>query len=128
MYDLEHFTLSEMTRCGIALRKLGADAQNMEEAAISTVRYLYEEFGNQQTGERACALARFYKTQAYGELPPALCDFARGILDGTDPPPTTKCLTLLATAGERPEWNARQASLGHQAIPLTSPEMVARLP
>jgi len=128
MYDLEHFSSSEMTKCGIALRKLGADAQSMEEAANNIVRYLYEELGDRQTAEPACALVRFYKTHAYGELPPELRDFARGILDGNDPPPTTKCLTLLATVGERPAWNARQTSIGHQAIPLASPELVARLP
>ena len=128
MYDLEHFTPSEMTRCGIAMRKFGADAQSMEEIANSIVRYLYEELGNQQTGERACALLRFYKTHAYGELPAAQRDFACGILGGDAPPPTTKCLTLLATAGERPEWNARQTSVGHQAIPLASPERVTRMP
>ena len=128
MYDLAHFTASEMTRCGIALRKLGSGAQSMEEAANSIVRYLYDELGDRRTGERACALVRFYKTHAYGELPLELRDFARAILGGDAPPPTTKCLTLLATAGDRPEWNARQTSIGHQAIPLVSPEMVARLP
>jgi hypothetical protein len=128
MYDLEHFTPSEMTRCGIGVRKFGTNAQSMEETANNIVRYLYEELGDQQTGERACALVRFYKTHPYGELPPTLRDFARGILGGDAPPPTTKCLTLLATAGERPEWNARQTSVGHQAIPLASPELVARLP
>jgi hypothetical protein len=100
----------------------------MEETANGIVRYLYEELGDQQTGERACALVRFYKTHAFGELPPELRDFARGILGGNAPPPTTKCLTLLATTGERPEWNTRHTSVGHQAIPLPSPELVARLP
>jgi hypothetical protein len=128
MYDLAHFTPSEMTRCGIAMRRFGSGAQSMEETANGIVRYLYEELGDQQTGERACALVRFYKTHAYGELPLALAEFARGILGGSAPPPTTKCLTLLATAGEQPAWNARQTSVGHQAIPLASPEMVARLP
>jgi hypothetical protein len=128
MYDLAQFTASEMTRCGIALRKIGSGAQSMEEIANSIVRYLYEELGDRRSGERACALVRFYKTHVYSELPPALRDFARGVLGGDTPPPATKCLTLLATAGERPEWNARQTSVGHQAIPLVSPEMVARLP
>jgi hypothetical protein len=128
MYDLAHFTPSEMTRCGIAIRRFGSGAQSMEETANGIVRYLYEELGDQQTGERACALVRFYKTHVYGELPLVLADFARGILGGNAPPPTTKCLTLLATAGERPEWNARHMSAGHQAIPLPSPELVARLP
>jgi hypothetical protein len=128
LYDLEHFTPSEMTKCGIDLRKFGTDAHSMEEAANSMVRYFYEELGSQQTGDRACVLVRFYKTHAYGELPPALRDFARGILGGDAPPPETKCLTLIATAGEQSEWNARQTSVGHQAIPLVSPELVARLP
>jgi hypothetical protein len=128
MYDLAHFTSSEMTRCGIAMRKFGDGAQSMEETANRIVRYLYEELGDQQTGERACALVRFYKTHAYGELPSELREFASGILGGDVPPPATKCLTLLATAGERPEWNARHTSVGHQAIPLPSPELVARLP
>jgi hypothetical protein len=128
MYDLAHFTSSEMTRCGIAMRKFGSGAQSMEETANRIVRYLYEELGDQQTGERACALVRFYKTHAYGELPSELREFASDILGGDVPPPTTKCLTLLATAGERPEWNARHTSVGHQAIPLPSPELVARLP
>jgi len=128
MYDLAHFTPSEMTRCGIAIRQFGSGSQSMEETTNHIVRYLYEELRDQQTGQRACALVRFYKTHAYGELPPALRDFARDILDGDAPPPATKCLTLLATAGDRPEWTARQTSVGHQAIPLASPELVARLP
>jgi hypothetical protein len=39
-----------------------------------------------------------------------------------------KCLTLLATAGEKPDWNTRQKSNGHKAIPLPSKEFVERLP
>jgi hypothetical protein len=116
MYDLEQFAPSEMTRCGIAIRQFGFGSQSMEETANSIVRYLYEELGNQRTGERACALVRFYETHSYDQLPPALRDFACGVLGGDAPSPTTKCLTLLATAGERPEWNARQSSVGHQAI------------
>jgi hypothetical protein len=39
-----------------------------------------------------------------------------------------KCLTLLGTAGSRPEWNSRMRSLGHQAIPLETVEMVEQAP
>lgn len=35
---------------------------------------------------------------------------------------------LLATAGDRPEWNDRAASRGHRAIPLPSPEVVQQAP
>jgi two-component system, NtrC family, sensor kinase len=128
MYDLAHFSSSDMTKCGVALRKLGADAQTMEEAARRVVSYLYEHLIDEQTGERSCALVRFYKTHAFGDLPMPLRAFACGILSAESLPPATKCLTLLATTGVRPEWNARHMSVGHQAIPLASPELVARLP
>jgi two-component system, NtrC family, sensor kinase len=128
MYDLAHFSSSDMTRCGVALRKVGADAQNMEEVGRRIVCYLYEHLIDQRTGERSCALVRFYKTHAFGDLPMPLRAFASGILSADSLPPATKCLTLLATAGVRPEWNARNMSVGHQAIPLASPELVARLP
>ncbi|MFL5807816.1 MAG: hypothetical protein ACJ8CR_39560 [Roseiflexaceae bacterium] len=128
MYDLTHFSSSDMTRCGAALRKFGADAQTMEEVARRVVGYLYEHLIDEQTGERSCALVRFYKTHAFGELPMPLRTFASGVLGADSLPPATKCLTLLATAGARPEWNARNMSVGHQAIPLASPELVARLP
>ncbi|WP_421655982.1 hypothetical protein [Leptothermofonsia sp. ETS-13] len=39
-----------------------------------------------------------------------------------------KCLTLLATAGDHPDWNNRYRSRGHQAIPLISKELVAQFP
>jgi hypothetical protein len=32
----------------------------------------------------------------------------------------TKCLTLLATIGEEPQWNLRQSSQRHRVIPLLS--------
>ena len=37
-------------------------------------------------------------------------------------------MTLLATRGDRPEWNIRQGSNGHQAIPLLSEEFVQGIP
>ncbi|MBI1877823.1 MAG: hypothetical protein HYR94_06285 [Chloroflexi bacterium] len=107
-----------MTECGIALRKLGSQAKSMEEAANKMVRYIYEHFVDRQTDQRACALVRFYKTHPYQELDPQLRHFADGILGNRSKPPKMKCLTLLATVGDRPEWNSRADSTGHQAIPL----------
>jgi hypothetical protein len=43
-------------------------------------------------------------------------------------PSATKCLTLLATAGEEPHWNYRQGSTGHQGIPLLDQGFVHRAP
>jgi hypothetical protein len=37
-------------------------------------------------------------------------------------------LTLLATAGDKPEWNSRKTSVGHKAIPLPSARVVSQAP
>jgi hypothetical protein len=42
--------------------------------------------------------------------------------------PTTKCLTLLGTAGDRPEWNDRHASRHHRTIPLPSAQVIEQIP
>ena len=42
--------------------------------------------------------------------------------------PEMKCLTLLATVGENPEWNSRRTSKGHKAIPLPSEQTVHQIP
>lgn len=39
-----------------------------------------------------------------------------------------RCLALLATAGDEPEWNSRKASRSHQAIPLPSAVIVRQAP
>ena len=39
-----------------------------------------------------------------------------------------KCLILLGTAGEKPEWNDRSKSEGHKAIPLPSEQFVSQIP
>lgn len=62
MYDLTAFTLQDMTTCGAALRRLGADAAHMEAAANRIVRYLYDHLVD-DAGERATALVRFFITR-----------------------------------------------------------------
>jgi hypothetical protein len=127
MYDLTNFTLSDMTACGAALRKLSPGARNMEEVARRLVHFLHDNLHDAR-GARVCALVRFFKTHPYEGLDDGLRGFARRILAGAAPTPGMKCLTLLASAGDQPEWNARQTSAGHQAIPLTSAEMLQRFP
>ncbi|MCX7027845.1 MAG: hypothetical protein NT061_10295 [Spirochaetes bacterium] len=73
-------------------------------------------------------MIRFFKTQTYEDLPAGPRGFARDML-GKDPPlPGMKCMTLLGTVGENPEWNSRGTSKEHQAIPLPSEEVVYQLP
>ena len=128
MYDLSRFNLSDMTRCGAELRKLGGTASSMEEAAGRIVRHLHAELGSGAADDRACALVRMFVTVPYGQLDDEQRRFATNLLQGHTPLDSTKCLTLLATAGEREEWNDRRRSVGHLALPLPSEESVSRSP
>jgi PAS domain S-box-containing protein len=128
MYDLTTFTLQEMTECGAALRRLASGASSMEQVANRIVRHLYDHLGDGHSGRRACALVRCFKTHPYGELGLELCEFARGMLRDQVVDPAMKCLTLLASAGEQPEWNSPETSAGHRAVPLASEQMVERFP
>jgi len=127
--DLRDFDLDALDPAADFIRGAGRDATSGEEAAQRVVTYLYEHLVDGATGERACALVRLYKTHPYGELEPDLQEFARDLLpDGDEPDGAMRCLTLLGTAGDLPEWNSRHASVGHRAIPLVSGQMVERLP
>lgn len=128
MYDLRKFTLRDMVECGLALRQLGEGATSMEETSRRIVRYLYENAGDRDGGTPSCALVRFFKTHTYSELDEPLQAEARRMADGSPLAAETKCLTLLATAGQEIAWKSRRASVGHQVIPLTSEEAVARAP
>lgn len=128
MYDLANFTINDMMKCSTELRNFGQNAKNLEEAANQIVRYLFENLTNQKSGKNGCALVRLYKTHPYSELPSDLQAFAQKVLKGTQAKPGLKCLTLMATAGIRPEWNSRKNSNGHKAVPLSSPQFVEQAP
>lgn len=128
MYDLSNFKMTHMTKCSAAMRHMGEGAKNMEEVANRIVHYCYNQLIDRQTGEKACALVRFYKTHPYGELDEELQKFARSLLGDYPESPKIKCLTLLATVGGKPEWNSRKNSVGHKSIPLPSEQAVVRIP
>ncbi|OHB68456.1 MAG: hypothetical protein A2V70_07595 [Planctomycetes bacterium RBG_13_63_9] len=128
MHDIRQFTLSDMSHCGAALRKLGSGAQSMEDAADRVVRHLYDQLIDGETGDRAMVLVRIFKTHAYEDLDEDLRTFAREALGDDSPPPEMKCLTLLASVGDEPQWNSRANSTGHKAIPLPSEELVRQFP
>lgn len=128
MFDLSAFAVKDMTACGAALRKLGSGAGSMEEVAGRVVRYLYDHLIDGQTGGNACALVRFYRTHPYGDLGADLQHFADAVFGRRIESPEVKCLILLASAGEKLEWNSRTNSAGHRAIPLASEQMVVQFP
>jgi hypothetical protein len=128
MYDLTKFTKDDLDRCGQALSQLGSGAASMEEAASRIVRHLFDNTIDPKDNKKACALVRFYKTHAYEDLNNELRTFAQGILGHAPESPDIKCLTLLATTGEKTEWNSRAASAGHKAIPLPNEAFVSQIP
>ena len=128
MFDLSRFSLSDMTRCGMELRRLGEHASGMEEVGERTVRYFYERLRTADLAQPACVLVRVFVTQPLNALDDGQRHFAERLLAGVATTPTLKCLTLLATAGDEPEWNSRHTSHGHKALPLPSEESVARSP
>jgi hypothetical protein len=128
MYDLQHFTLSDMTRCGIELRQSGAGASSMEDVAERVVRRLHEELRLPDGEGRACPLVRMFVTMPYASLEGPQQEFAQAVIGGVPAKPAMKCLTLLASSGELQEWNSRHASAGHKALPLVSEQSIRRSP
>jgi hypothetical protein len=112
-YDVSGFGLGDMIACSAAIRACGAWAFSFDDAARRVVRHLRESlrFGPQE--ERAGALVRLFRAR------PAADD------------PASLSLALVATAGEREEWNDPARSAGHRVIPLPAsgwwPPMVRRL-
>ncbi|MBK5275778.1 MAG: hypothetical protein JJE30_12085 [Desulfuromonadales bacterium] len=126
-YDITNFTIREMSESGKAMRAMGDGSASMEETSGRIVRHFYDGLVDAD-GERAAALVRFYKTHPFHDLDIELQGFARVLLGGEPPSSDMKCLVLLATAGDKTEWNSRKISRGHQAIPLPSEEAVNQAP
>lgn len=126
MYDLDDFDMAEMAKCCGAIRALGTGANTMEDVASAVVRHIYD--GMRARNERACAMVRLYKTHPLERLRPAEKRFATQLSKEAELRPETRCLTLMATTGDEPAWNARSSSAGHQAIPLPTEHVIARSP
>jgi hypothetical protein len=125
--DLTKFGLTEMLRCSTELRRATKDAPTLEQAAQRVCRVLYDELVTSDNS-KACVLVRCYKTHPFGKLQPELQAFARGVLQGRNPSPSMRCLTLLGTVGEQAVWNSRRSSVSHRAIPLPSADIVEKAP
>lgn len=128
MYDLSAVRETDIAECGKVLSTYGNGAGSMEDVANRIVRYLYDNFTQGESDDKACTLVRLYKTHSYGDLNDNLKEFANGILGDIPVWTDTPCLTLMATAGEQADWNDRSKSSGHQAIPLPSEAFVKDIP
>lgn len=127
-YSLSNFGFKDLMECRSRLRDLLADdPPTLEDAAERAVDFFHRELVDER-GERACALVRFFKTHLYRDLPEELQEVVRASEPATESMPHLRCLTLIATRGDQPDWNSRTASRGHRVIPLTSVEMVQQAP
>lgn len=127
-YTLSRFGFRDMMDCRGRIRDLFADnPATLEEAAERAVEFFRSELVDER-GQPACALVRFFKSHPYRDLP----DDLQAIVGATSPDaasvPDLRCLTLVATRGDEPDWNSRLTSRGHRAIPLMSVEMVQQAP
>lgn len=128
-YDLRQFSLTDMLRIGGRLRREVRDGDSLEESAQRVCRMLYDSARDAASGDRQCTLVRLYKTHPFGQLPEELQEFARGAtVSGEVLDARTRCLVLLGSAGDEPEWNDRRTSVAHRAIPLTGPRITTRAP
>lgn len=126
MAVLSDFSAPDMILCSSRLRTSGEGEDSMEAASQRIVEYLYEALTDSR-GSPACALVRLFKTHPFDALSPALQSFASAIA-GATLPGSARCLTLMATAGDEPDWRSRAASRGHQAIPLPSLGAIEKIP
>jgi hypothetical protein len=126
---LSQLQLSDVTRLGGAVRSLGAPPPtSMEALANRLVQLLHDNLVESADATRSTVLVRMYVTTEFGALDEDLRAFGTRVAGGQAPPDATRCLTLLATAGERPQWNDRRQSEGHQVIPLPSEDVVQAIP
>lgn len=128
MFDLAKFDLHDMTTCGAALRRLGVGAASLEVVAGRVTRYLYEHLTVGASGPPACPLVRFFKTHLYRDLDPSRQDAACRRLGRERIDPNVRCLTLLGSTGQQPEWNDPSRSQRYRVIPLIDRESVKQMP
>ena len=127
-FDLADFSLASMLRCGRGIRRSTQNSGSLQAAADAIVRYLYTDSGTTPDGQRASALVRCYRTFSYDRLDRAQRAYADERLRVPLASPDMKCLTLIATVGDEPEWCSPATSRGHRVIPLPSPEIVEQAP
>lgn len=127
---LAAFGITEMMALRSELRSaFDSEAPHTFEEAATRLVQLFRDSLVDGHGDPACAMVRVYKTHPFDQLDPDLQAFAASLAgvpaEGLS---RTRCLVLVATAGDLPEWNQRRQSHGHQAIPLANERAVREAP
>ncbi len=128
MYDVANFSLADMVRVTGALRRLGHAAASMEETAVHIVRHLQEQLGDADEHRPACPLVQCFTTLPFETLPESERETALNRNRGGTLSPRALCWSLLASAGERPEWNDRLCPDHAEASAIIDREFPAKFP
>ncbi|MFF7247415.1 SpoIIE family protein phosphatase [Embleya sp. NPDC008237] len=128
MFDLANFTVSDMVVCSSELRQVTADSATTEDAARAIVQHLRTTFRDPHTGQPQLVLVRLFQTMPWRNLTPDLEQRALRRQPDLAPHPDLRCLTLLATVGDLPEWCDRTRSRHHQVVAFPSANAVRRAP
>jgi hypothetical protein len=100
----------------------------VKEAARLVVTYLYENLVQPGHREPASLLICLFKTHPFRDLEPDDQESAQVLLEDPSINPLTPCLTFLAFAGLRPEWNDRRGTGAYRAIPIAGGQFGTRFP
>jgi hypothetical protein len=108
------------------MRSRARRGRSLQACCQSVMEDFQETFGD------SIALARTYATVPFNLLPEADQVFVEKIVDSQNARDLlkgdTRVLSLMGTAGVRPEWGRRYGSHGHLAIPLLSEDFVSEIP
>ncbi|MEK6248695.1 MAG: PAS domain S-box protein, partial [Planctomycetales bacterium] len=124
-FRLDTFSLAHMNQCGAAIRGMSIGSNDKTEVASKVVRLLYERFVDEQE-QPALALVRCFETCLYEQLDDSAKEVANALSDPLAA--DTRCMRLLATAGDKTEWNDPQNSISHRVIPLVKNSDIKQLP
>ena len=107
-FDLARLSPADVVVCGSGAVRAAAKSLSLEDAADRIVHYLYNALWDPSSDRPGNALVRFYRTIDFADLEPSLQNFAALALGQVTKRPAMKCLTLMGTAGDVPQWNSRQ--------------------
>jgi HPt (histidine-containing phosphotransfer) domain-containing protein len=126
MNELRTTQATDLMRCVADAVELARGARCFEDVAQGLVHRLYSEF------PRSVVLARCYVTTPLATLPASNAAWVKQLAEAkgiaAELQSTTPIISLVGTAGRKPEWNSRRQSQGHVGIPMVSASFIDAIP
>lgn len=128
MYDLSTFGFNDLMALRAQLQRLADEDHATFEAGARRVVDLLRTALVDGDGRPACPLVRLFRTHPLARLDDDLRAHVDALSPGATSVPGFRCLVLVATAGDEPDWNDRRRSKDHGVIPLESVQAVEAAP